>query len=181
MRKLLLISSFFVLLLVSSVLGVMFEIDKEELIFDFNGELSKEGIVVLETDTEPLLVSITNSNSLKRLIGISSGNDLRVSKTEPLVLKLNLENPGKGVDGFLTINLLYETLPEEINYYGDDTIRIPIKITQGSDLDVTKVTVSLTEKLPPGVEVTPLSTGVILPIIVLIALLLIFRKKWRRT
>ena len=167
-------------MLIGAVYSVRYEVNGNDLRFGFGDEQLKEGIIVFETDTEPLLVSIEKSFAIRNFVDVISVNDLRVSKDEPLVVRLNARYPGRDVSGYLNINLLYEKLPEEINYYGDDTIRVPVALTSDGE-SVAKMNVKLTEELLPGEETTPLDVGVLLPIVVIVLLLFLFKRKWSKT
>ncbi|MFH1592133.1 MAG: hypothetical protein ABIB47_02065 [Candidatus Woesearchaeota archaeon] len=169
------------ILLAGFVAGVRSILSEDELVFSFDGKGSKKGVITFETDTEPILISVERSLNIKDYLKFEPISDLRVSEKEPLVLKLDVINPGKELKGYLTINMLYEKLPEKVNYYGDDTIRIPVILTKGDRESLTKMDIELTEKLAEGEEAIPLGVGVILPVILIIILLVIFKRKWQKT
>ncbi len=166
------------LLLASSIAGVRSILDGEELIFTFDNQFEREGIISVETETEPLLISVKKSDGIGPFLDIRPEGDLRITKKEPVVLYLTVKNPPADIYGFITINLLYEKLPQNVNYYGDDTIRIPINLLHEETEPLTKLSVKLTEELLPGEKTTPLDVGVFLPVVLLIALLFVFRSRW---
>mgnify|MGYP001563331710 CR=1 FL=1 len=166
---------FALLFLASLVQGVKSTLSQSEFIFNFD---SNTGILVVETDTEALLISIEKSDNLKNIIDIYPQHDLIVKKSEPIILKLNIQNPNAEINGFLSINVLYDKLPKNMNYYGDDTIRIPIRISF-NEPENTKVYVHITETLLPGEKAKSLS-GILLPAAVIVALLFVFKSKWNR-
>ena len=168
------------ILLANFVYAVRYITNKEELIFNFNIQKYQSGIISITTDTDPLLVSITKSNNLNDFLDISPINNLRVTKKEPLVLELNAKTPQDELNGFITLNFLYEKLPKNINYYGDDTIKIPVKITRYDTESSTKIEIKLTEELLSNGKATSLDAGLILPIVVVLILLIFFRKKWKK-
>jgi len=169
-----------VILLVHFVSAVKYVLSPEGLIFNFDTQRYQSGIISITTDTEPLLVSVKKSSNLKDSLAISSTNNLKVTKKESLILKLNAKIPQEELNGFITLNFLYEKLPENINYYGDDTIKIPVKITRYAPESSTKVEINLTEFSLSGEKATPLNAGLVLPIVVIIILLVFFRRKWKK-
>lgn len=167
-------------LLVISAFAVRTNMNYENLVFSFDVEDTKEGIISIKTDTEPLLISVKKSAELDKFLEIIPSDNVRVTKDNPLVLRVLTTNPNTNIDGFIVLNFLYEKLPENINYYGDDTLRIPIKIDINGADSLTKLEITISEQLLPGEEATPLGVGIILPIAVIIILLLIFKSKWKK-
>ena len=147
MGKLIIFLLIMLILTASFVLAVRSVLSPSELIFNTQ-EQHLSGVISIETDTEPLLLSVSPSSDLKNLIDIEPKNNLRVSKNDPLTLKLSIINPQKEVNGLITINLLYEKLPKNSNYYGDDTARIPIKITP-NEKTISKISLKFTEEPAP--------------------------------
>jgi len=166
-----------ILILINIVSAVRYELSSERLVF--NTKNPNEKLIVLQTDTEPLLISVKVSSSLKNILEISPNKDLRVTKDKPLVLKIKSKSP-KPIKGIITINSLYEKLPKNINYYGDDTITIPILIDNTLS-STNKLYIELTEKKLPGEsETVALGINIFLPVILFLIGLLVMKAKWQK-
>ena len=96
---------FVVVILATFVSGVRSVYNQDGLLFSFGEEEYKTGIIALETDTGALFVSVTETSNIKNYVDIDLGNDLQVSRNEPLTLKLNVRNPGRDLEGFVIIDL----------------------------------------------------------------------------
>ena len=137
-------------------------------------------ILILETETTPLLVSYQLSSNLKNEIEVTSSTELRITKTNPLVLELSANDLNQKQEGFLMINTLYEKLPEGARDNTDDTIIIPIEIGSQQE-SPSKIYVSLTEPTEKKSDVVSLGTDFILPTVLLIIGLLIVKRKWQQS
>ena len=164
------------LLIVPIVTALSYDLSNPSL--DFSSADTKK-IISLETETQPLLVSYTISGEIKKFIEISANKDMRITRTEPLILTIEAKNPTVYKEGSIMINTIYEELPKDINDYSDDTILIPVRLnSQINSPD--KVYITLSEPTKEEANGVALGADMILPIAIMVMLLFILKKKWKK-
>ena len=168
----------FVLLASSIAFALDYEASDDSLKFNLNER--NEKLLVIETETEPLLVSYKFSSSVSDLIEVDYESDLKVTKQNSLVLRINLnKNPINNINGYIIIDAAYENPPDKLDY-SDNTLVLPIVI-DNSDFPNEKVYVKFTEPEVVGGSEIPLATEPLLIIILLVLLLFMFKRKWLKT
>ncbi len=164
------------LLVVPIVAALGYDLSSPSL--DFSSADAKK-IISIETETQPILVSYSIAGDIKKYIEVSANKNMRVTKTEPLILTIEAKNPTAYKEGSIMINTIYEELPEDMNDYSDDTVLIPIRLSsQVSSPEKLYITFSEpTKKESNGVA---LGADVIMPIAVMVVILFILKRKWKK-
>ena len=163
-----------VILFTSLSFALQAEISQDSI--DFSQDNKK--LIIIETETSPLLISYQLSSGLKNSISIQTKKDTIVTKTKPLILELHTQNPREQASGFIMINSFYQELPTEADTT-DDTVIIPINLNSQED-SLNKLYIKLSEPEVSDSDVVELSSSIIVPIVILIILLLVFKKKWKK-
>ena len=165
----------FVLAIIAIATATALEYDLSYPSLDFK-EVNQK-LVIIETETDPLLISYSLTGDIKKFIKVSP-NQQRVSRSNPLILTMDATNPGKQLKGTIILDFLYETLPKTTADYSDNTIIIPITINSRDSPN--KLYINLKDAEPKESEAVSLGADIALPILIMLTLLIVFKRKWQK-